>query len=362
MIADLRVYLSKSNCIRFFSNVFEIFPHPNPELLTPYSLLKTQNSELKTNSELRTQSSELKILIVCSKNSGRIAPFITDQVEALREAGVNCEYFTVEGKGIKGYLLNLLPLWRKISDWKPDIVHAHYGLSGLLANLQRKIPVVTTYHGSDINNAKVRRFSKIAIRLSAWNIFVSQKNIQLSGVGKRFSLIPCGVDTNVFKPMDKALCRQKFGFEPHEKLILFAGAFDNKVKNPELAIAAVEKIPDARLLELKGYNRTQVAELMNAVDACLMTSHTEGSPQFVKEALACNCPVVSVNVGDVEELIKNIVGCYISASNADVLSKSLDLVFYNVNRINGREIIEMNNLQQNLIVDELIELYRKLIK
>ncbi len=298
-------------CLRFF------------RIQTRNSLLKTQNSELKTNSELRTQSSELKILIVCSKNSGRIAPFITDQVEALREAGVNCEYFTVEGKGIKGYLLNLLPLWRKISDWKPDIVHAHYGLSGLLANLQRKIPVVTTYHGSDINNAKVRRFSKIAIRLSAWNIFVSQKNIQLSGVGKRFSLIPCGVDTNVFKPMDKAVCRQKFGFDPDEKLILFAGAFDNKVKNPELAMEAVAKIPDARLLELKGYDRLQVAELMNAVDVCLMTSQTEGSPQFVKEALACNRPVVSVNVGDVEELLQGVEHCRIVERNANIIAKEL---------------------------------------
>jgi hypothetical protein len=67
-------------------------------------------------------------------------------------------------------------------------------------------------------------------------------------------------------------------------------------------------------------------------------------------------------VGDVEELIKNIVGCYISASNADDLSKSLNLVFHNVNRINGREIIEMKNLQQNLIVEKLNELYHKIIK
>lgn len=265
----------------------------------------------------------MKVLIVCSKNSGRIAPFISDQVEALQKVGLNCEYFTVEGKGIKGYLLNLLPLWRKIKAYRPDIVHAHYGLSGVLANLQRRVPVVTTYHGSDINNPKVRRFSRIAIRLSAWNIFVSQKNIQLSGVKKRFSLIPCGVDTNVFKSMDKAMCRQKYDFGPYEKLILFAGAFDNQVKNPELAISAVAKISDARLLELKGYDRAQVAELMNAVDVCLMTSHTEGSPQFVKEALACNCPVVSVNVGDVEELLQGVENCRIVERKADEIAKEL---------------------------------------
>lgn len=304
----------------------------------------------------------MKVLVVCSKNSGRIAPFITDQVEALQKAGVSCEYFTIEGKGIKGYLLNLLPLWHKIKVCRPDIIHAHYGLSGVLANLQRRVPVVTTYHGSDINNPKVRRFSKIAIRLSAWNIFVSQKNIQLSGVGKRFSLIPCGVDTNVFKPMDKALCRQKFGFEPHEKLILFAGAFDNKVKNPELTIAAVAKIPDARLLELKGYNRKQVAELMNAVDVCLMTSHTEGSPQFVKEAMACNCPVVSVNVGDVEGLLQGVEHCRIVVREADLISENLNALLLSSVRSDGNKKIRNSGLAADRVAEKLKEIYFLLVK
>ena len=304
----------------------------------------------------------MKVLVVCSKNSGRIAPFISDQVEALQKAGVSCEYFTIEGKGIKGYLLNLLPLWHKIKVCRPDIIHAHYGLSGVLANLQRRVPVVTTYHGSDINNPKVRRFSKIAIRLSAWNIFVSQKNIQLSGVGKRFTLIPCGVDTNVFKPMDKAMCRQKFGFEPSEKLILFAGTFDNKVKNPELAIAAVAKIPDARLLELKGYNRTQVAELMNAVDVCLMTSHTEGSPQFVKEALACNCPVVSVNVGDVEELLDGVENCRIVERDANMISENLnDLLRISV-RPDGNKKISESGLAAESVAEKIKTIYMSLVK
>ncbi len=304
----------------------------------------------------------MKILIVCSENSGRIAPFISDQVEALQKVGLNCEYFTVEGKGIKGYLLNLLPLWRKISDWKPDIVHAHYGLSGVLANLQRKVPVVTTYHGSDINNPKVRRFSKIAIRLSAWNIFVSQKNIQLSGVKKRFSLIPCGVDTNVFKPMDKAICRQKFGFELHEKLILFAGAFDNKVKNPELAIKSVAKMPDVSLLELKGYARSQVAELMNAVNVCLMTSHTEGSPQFVKEALACNCPVVSVNVGDVEELLQGVENCRIVERDVDKIADVLNEILHSPVRSTGNKKVNDAELDSNSISEKLLHVYKQILK
>ena len=253
-------------------------------------------------------------------------------------------------------------MWRKISVWKPDIVHAHYGLSGVLANLQRKVPVVTTYHGSDINNPEVRRFSKIAIRLSAWNIFVSQKNIQLSGVEKRFSLIPCGVDTTLFKPMDKAISRQKFGFDPDEKLILFAGAFDNKVKNPELAMEAVAKIPDARLLELKGYHRTQVAELMNAVDVCLMTSHTEGSPQFVKEAMACNCPVVSVNVGDVEELLQGVEHCEIVVREADLISENLNALLLSSVRSDGNKKIRNSGLAADRVAEKLKEIYFLLVK
>ena len=198
--------------------------------------------------------------------------------------------------------------------------------------------------------------------MSAWNIFVSQKNIQLSGVEKRFSLIPCGVDTTVFKPMDKAICRQKFGFDPDEKLILFAGAFDNKVKNPELAMEAVAKIPDARLLELKGYNRTQVAELMNAVDVCLMTSHTEGSPQFVKEAMACNCPVVSVNVGDVEELLQGLENCRIVERDANEIAKSVSELLNLNQRSSGSKKISFSGLESLYIVDKIKSLYQNIIE
>ena len=119
----------------------------------------------------------MKILVVASFNKGRFAPFILEQAEALKDAGCQIEYYGLQGKGLNGYLKNLPSLKRKIKEFQPDIVHAHYGLSGLFANLQRRIPVVATYHGSDINDPKVLRFSKMAMRLSAWNIFVSRKTL-----------------------------------------------------------------------------------------------------------------------------------------------------------------------------------------
>ena len=302
----------------------------------------------------------MKILIICSKNSGRIAPFITDQVEALQKAGVVCDYFTVEGKGVKGYLRNYTPMMRKIREFQPDIIHAHYGLSGLLANLQRKVPVVTTYHGSDINNPKVLRYSKVSIILSAWNIFVSKKNIKLARVKKKFSLIPCGVDTNIFRPMDRKAERKKLGFSESDNIVLFAGAFDNPVKNPELATEAVSKISVARMIELKGYNRKQVAGLMNAVDVCLMTSHTEGSPQFIKEAMACNCPIVSVNVGDVKEVLEGVNGCLITEKSAINVALKIQEVLIKNDRTNGYEKIKNSGYEATVVAERIKNVYKNI--
>lgn len=302
----------------------------------------------------------MKILIICSKNSGRIAPFITDQVEALQKAGVVCEYFTVEGKGVKGYLRNYSPMMHKIREFQPDIIHAHYGLSGLLANLQRKVPVVTTYHGSDINNPKVRQISKVAMKLSAWNIFVSKKNIKLARVKKKFSLIPCGVDTDIFRPIERKPVREKLDLRESDHIVLFAGAFDNPVKNPELAKEAVDKVPDARLMEMKGYSRVQVAELMNAVDVCLMTSHTEGSPQFIKEAMACNCPIVSVNVGDVKEVLEGVNGCLITEKSAINVALKIQEVLIKNERTNGYEKIKNSGYEATVVAERIKNVYKNI--
>lgn len=302
----------------------------------------------------------MKILILCSKNSGRIAPFITDQVEALQKAGVVCEYFTVEGKGVKGYLRNFIPMMCKIREFQPDIIHAHYGLSGLLANLQRKVPVVTTYHGSDINNPKVLRYSKVSIILSAWNIFVSHRNIEHSRVKGKFSLIPCGVDTDIFRPIERKPVREKLEFRESDHIVVFAGAFDNPVKNPELAKEAVAKVPGARLMEMKGYSRVQVAELMNAADVCLMTSHSEGSPQFIKEAMACGCPIVSVDVGDVAEILEGVEGCRIADKNAMDVALKIEQVLIENRRTNGYEKIKNSGYEAAVVTERIKNVYQNI--
>jgi len=302
----------------------------------------------------------MKILFVCSKNSGKVASFIVEQAEAVQQEGMEVDFFTIEGKGWKGYLSNRPLLIKKIKEFKPNVIHAHYGLSGLLANTQRKVPVITTFHGSDINDPEVFRFSKWAIRLSAWNIFVSEKNIQVAKVKHKYSLIPCGVNTNLFKPIDKQVARNELGLKPDEKLVLFAGSFDNPVKNSALALQAINFLPEVRLLELKNYSREEVALLMNAVDVCLMTSLNEGSPQFIKEAMACNCPIVSVDVGDVKEQIEDVENCFITEARPEKIAEKIDTIFTNRSkRTNGRERLMKSELEQSVVAKQLIKIYRK---
>lgn len=307
----------------------------------------------------------MRVLMVCAFKEDlteNVAPFVMEQKNALKRCGVECDWFLVRGKGIRGYLKQLRPLKKRIAVFRPDVIHAHYGLCGLLANLQRKVPVVTTYHGSDINDPKAFRFSKMAIRLSAWNVFVSRKSMEVIHPEKRCSLIPCGVDLCDLQQTGKAEARQRMGLPMDRRYVLFAGSFDNDVKDAPLAKRVVE-LMDVELLELRGYSREEVTLLMCAVDALLMTSKSEGSPQVIKEAMACGCPVVSVDVGDVRERTNKVEGCYVSTTRDPMELKELlgEAIAFE-GKTKGRERIIADGLDNESIANKLIEIYLKVKK
>ena len=337
----------------------------------------------------------MKLLIIASDKGGHFVPFIEEQIAALEACGVQIIRYGVTGKGITGYLRELPALRRLIRAERPDIIHAHYGLCGLLANLQRMAPVVTTYHGSDINVPSILRISKIAMRLSAHNIFVSARSMAIafrlspfaSRLKKRSALLPCGV--NLPKPWSELqtqlVDQLTLNQWAQEKLqadainVLFAGAFDNAVKDPELAFATIQASNTAigngqwamesnsqspisnspiKLIELKGYNRNQVNALMYNCKALLMTSKSEGSPQVIKEAMACGCPIVSVDVGDVAERTSGVEGCYIVRTRepkdiAEALQKALAFE----GKTNGRDRILKMGLSNEQVAKRLVEIY-----
>ena len=325
----------------------------------------------------------MKILFVGNNKPGRFAPFVEEQARALQLQGCEVVFFGVQGKGIWGYLRCLPALKHAIKQHQPDLIHAHYGLSGLLANLQRRVPVVTTYHGSDINEPNILRFSKIAMRLSAHNIFVSQRNVTLAlspnslityRLKKRYTLLPCGVNLPLpwCELQTQRVEQLTLNQWVQEKLnagvkhVLFAGAFNNAVKDPELAKAAINELDSkgvkVELIELKGYNRDQVNALMYNCDTLLMTSKTEGSPQVIKEAMACGCPIVSVDVGDVAERVEGVDGCYVVSSREPAaIAEALQQALAFPGKTNGRQrIIEMG-LSNTQVAERLMAIYKQLV-
>lgn len=306
----------------------------------------------------------MRVLIVANHNNKSFAPFIVEQVDSLKHLGVEADYYGIHGKGFYGYLTNLSSMKAKIREFHPDLIHAHYGLSGLLANLQREVPVVTTYHGSDIHSKSMNLFlSRIAMRFSAYNIFVSEWLQQLASYhGSKQCIQPCGVDLTTFHPIERSEARKLLGWDAVGKYILFAGSFNSEVKNSPLAKDATAIMKDAQLVELQGYCREEVNLAMNAANCLLMTSLREGSPQVVKEAMACGTPIVSVDVGDVKVNTAGIEGCYITTYDAHDVAACLQQAIGFKEKTNGRQRIVELGLSYEQVAKHILDIYCHLMK
>lgn len=314
----------------------------------------------------------MRILIVCRWHNNHAAGFIMEQVESLQSLGNEVRYCTANQGGIKGYMNLYTQLRHDIKSWHPDVIHAHYGICGLVANLASHlsfanyhVPVVTTYPGSDINSSLVRLLSILCIRLSAYNLFMSQH--QMAKVArwlkkKHNCILRYGIQANLFVPMDKGECRRRMNLDENAQLVLFSSKFTRAVKDPELAKKSCQ-LANVQLLELTGgYTKQEMVWLMNAVDVALVTSKSEGSPQFTKEVMACGTPIVSVDVGDVAEQVKGVDGCYIASSRspqelAELLQKALKY-----GRTNGHEKIIANHLDNTQVAQRLMDIYRTIVK
>lgn len=314
------------------------------------------------------------IFVAAKKNTGHFSPFVEEQKAALISLRMNVVDYAHTAHGILNYVKWIPKLRKAIKQNNPDVVHAHFGLTGLMAGLASMgtgVPVVVTYHGCDVNDKKLRPFSRLAMRLAAWNIFVSKRQMinaygseERAAKAKKGSIIPCGVNTNLFDAgqIDEIWYESKFG---NGKKVLFASDFGQEVKDPALAKAVIEdlklKIADLELVELKGYTREQVVTLMYKCKALLLTSIREGSPQVVKEAMACGCPIVSVDVGDVAERVEGLEGCYIVKSRdpkelAEALEKAIAY-----GRTKGRERLLADGLDNEQVAHKLIEIYKQVL-
>ncbi len=303
-------------------------------------------------------------------------PFVTEQGEAIRALGNEVEFFLVRGNYVKA----VGALKKKIREFKPDIVHAHFGLSAITAELQGLVPVVTTFHNGETLNWHVNLMSSLMSLRAKHVIYVAQHVRDLSYFkAKNYSIIPCGVPMDQCVVMDKEDARKQLNWDAKKKYILFGGAFDNLRKNYKLLAEAVERlrnegINDIEIVEMKGLTREQCVLRMDACDLFALPSHSEGSPQALKEAMACNCPCLATDIADVRYLFGDEPGHWILRNPCktherwDGDEKSLDemvvllreaLAFKG--RTHGRERILELELSNEQVAKRIITIYNNIL-
>lgn len=330
----------------------------------------------------------MKILVIGRYNKqfpNNLLPFVLEQGESLRQLGVDIEYMPVRGN----YFLAVRDLKRKIRECNPDIVHAHYGLSAITAELQSLVPVVTTFHNGETLNWHVNLLTSLFSLRAKHVVYVAQHIHDLVYFkAKNHSIIPCGVNMDDCHIIDQIAARQQLGFEPDVKYILFGGGFDNLRKNYAILREAVERIEQAPwvpvqggercgnivCLEMKGLSRAECVLRMNACDLFALPSHSEGSPQALKEAMACNCPILATDIADVRTLLGNLPGHYVLRNprktherwDADANSLSDMVVLLKEalafdQRTTGRERLLELGLSNEQVAQRLIAIYKAIV-
>lgn len=325
----------------------------------------------------------MRILEVCRYKkilTNGISPFVVEQGESLRAAGCEVEYFLVRGN----YLKAVKPLKEKIREFKPDIVHAHYGLSAITAELQSMVPVVTTFHNGETLNWHVNLLSSLFSLRAKHVIYVAQHIRDLTYFkAKSYSIIPCGVPMEQMIITPKAEARKQLGWSADKKYILFGGAFSNTRKNYALLKAAVDILQSPisnfqyqiECIEMRGLSRAECVLRMCACDLFALPSHSEGSPQALKEAMAVNCPCLATDIADVRELFGVEPGHFIlrnprkTHERWDADERSLDemvellkkaLAFEG--RTNGRQRILELELTNEQVANRIIRIYNDILK
>ena len=309
--------------------------------------------------------------------SDNTLPFVKEQGESLRAAGCEVEYFLVRGN----YIMAVKALKQKIREFKPDIVHAHYGLSAITAELQSLVPVVTTFHNGETLNWHVNLMSSLMSLRAKHVIYVAQHIRDLSYFkAKNYSIIPCGVPMEQMMITPKEEARKLLNWDSNKRYILFGGAFSNERKNYKLLAEAVECLMnegmnDIECIEMRGFTRSECVLRMCACDLFALPSHSEGSPQALKEAMAVNCPCLATDIADVRELFGDEPGHWIlrnprkTHERWDGDEKSLDEMVELLKealqfegRTNGRERILELGFSNEQVAKKIIDIYNQVLE
>lgn len=308
----------------------------------------------------------MKVLFVFSGNSAQgISPFIQEQANNLMDMGIKVEFFPIKGKGFVGYVKNIQKLRNVAKAGRYQIVHGHF-LWSIIISLFSGIPKkIGTFHGSDLNIKSYRWFAKHLVVPFLDKVIVVNDVMRDWLRSSKVHVIPCGIDTKIFYPHEPHTAAQCAAIVPDLVNVLFSSSFSRHVKNYPLAKQSIERLrfeKRVNLIELHSYSREEVAQMLNNVDLLLLTSLWEGSPQVVKEAMACNTPIVSVDVGDVRWLLDGLDGCYVTSHDPEDIASKIEQVIDFKDKTKGRERLFELGLDSESVARKIIEVYNSVIQ
>jgi glycosyltransferase involved in cell wall biosynthesis len=321
---------------------------------------------------------ELRVLVVSSGWPSDERPhesiFVARQADTLRRAGAHVGIVSYSGQmDPRNYLRARRAISRELAATHYDVVHAHFGQS-VLALPRTDVPVVLTFHGSDLlgvvgDDGRYTAKGRFLNLVSRWAsrradavVVPSQRLGRALPAGVAFTVVPHNADLDVFRPGDKVGARKRRGMDPARHYVLFSGRPSQPVKRLELARRVISMLPapGAELVVVDGLTSAEVAETMVACDALLVTSLHESGPIMVKEALACDLPVVSVDVGDVAEWITDVPGCELTQDDSpSAITAVLQRALQRSEPFRGRRLVE--GLDERS-VDALLRVYGSVVQ
>ncbi|MFZ0961606.1 MAG: glycosyltransferase [Terriglobia bacterium] len=302
--------------------------------------------------------------------------FVKAQMESLRPLGVEFDVLFLNGrKSNWNYLRGVCRVRRQLRAKRYDLIHAHFGLSGWVARFQARVPVVVSFMGDDVLGRPTRsgritpvgnllRISGFILARLANSVIVKSRQMASKLRMPSAHIIPNGVDLTLFRPTDQAQARRALGLDSGKKYVLFPYNPQEARKRFDLVEAAVslarKQVPSLELLVALGLPQERIPLFMNAADVLVMASMLEGSPNAVKEAMATNLPVITVDVGDASELIGPTAGCHVVRREAAAIAEKIIEVCRRGGRANGRDRIQKLSLEA--VAQQIVNVYAAVLR
>ena len=308
----------------------------------------------------------MRVLFICrQKTKTNVSPFVKAQADALAKEGIKVDFFLIKNNGVFGYLKSIRELIHCTENIEYDVYHAHYSFSGYVASLAKKKPLVVSLLGTDVIKSSLSRsILKIVSSICDWSgIIVKSDQMKNLLKIKKIQVVPNGVSFDTFHPINQKKARSILNWNLEEKIILFNGHKSNPIKNYALAEKAINLCKkNIKIVEMKNLDQEKLNLYYNACDVFLSTSLWEGSPNTIKEAMACNANIISTNVGDVNYLFgKEKYNRICTFDPLEISTTITNALIVKKENNKGRERLIHLSLQGTDVAQKLIKLYHTIL-